>query len=149
MFPEHRNFALMPMCLLGQTGTTGEKAAVCSQPWLETGSLDCVVDACVAWIPRGSSGSLSKHGHLGGSPGMVVGCLGVAGTRQMALHKSAGLSLEEKGRGLGFKQERVNCRYLSPSVSRSRGLGAGGVVPGDLQSLPGPPAGSIESCPLD
>lgn len=99
MFPEHRNFALMPICLLGPTSTAGEKAAVCSQPWLETGNLNCVVNACVSWIPRGSTGSLGKHANLGGSICMVLGCLGVTGARQLALHKSAGLLLEEKGEG--------------------------------------------------
>lgn len=83
----------MSMCLLGQTGSTGAHSPA------GTGSLDGVDDACVAWIPRGSTGSLSKPGNLGGSPGMVMGCLEVAGTRHMALHKSAGLWLEEKEEG--------------------------------------------------
>lgn len=42
------------------------------------------------------AGSLSKPGDLGGSPGMVMGCLEVAGTRHMALHKRAGLWLEKE-----------------------------------------------------
>lgn len=33
--------------LLGQTGTSGEKAAVLLRPLLKTGGLDCTVDACV------------------------------------------------------------------------------------------------------
>lgn len=42
----------------------------------------------------------------------------------------------------------MKCKRLSPSVSKSRGVGAGGVVPRVLQALPGPPAGSTESHPL-
>lgn len=137
------------MCLLGPTGTIGEKASVCPQLWLEKGSLNYVVNACVAWIPRGSTGSLRKHGNLGGSAGIVVGCLGWQVLGNWPCTRAQGCRLKKEGGGLGFKQERVKCRHLSPSVSKSRGLGAGGVVPRDLQSPPGPPAGSIESRPSD
>lgn len=122
----------MLMCLLGQTGTTGAKAAVCSQLWLKTGSLNCVVNACITWIPRGSIGSLSKHKNLGGSTGLVVGRLEVADTRRMPCTSVQDSCLRRKEEGWVSSRRGWDVGLRYTSVSKSRGLDAGGMVPRDL-----------------
>lgn len=58
MLPEHRNFALMPMCSVKGKGTyprvywaklapIGEKATVFLQPWLKRSGLDSVVMSAI------------------------------------------------------------------------------------------------------
>lgn len=100
MFPEHRNFALMPVCLLGQTGTAvGRGCRVLPAP---TGLL----------MAGGHGFPEAPH-----SPGALLGRLTVlglpevAGIREFTLHKSAGLPRGEEGRGCiiaqGFSLQRV------------------------------------------